>query len=851
MRLTPEDGERLRSWSIEIAASLLPDSAQRDEGHDRRFGDTGGLVIDKSRGCWWSYAAGRGGWSTIKLISLLKDGWSAAEVEKWALAWLANHPGTGSCTGGDVDDDGLGDGAASRARSEFAREILDNSIPIEGTPAADYLASRGVHGTYPDCVRYFPGARTGEGALVGVLQSHDRVVGIQLTYIDPMGRKSLVEPARRRFMLEKSPDAVFEIYSAPSGKVKDIRYDLIVAEGLEDGLSIAALQRPCRVIALPGVGTFRHVVVKKGDRVLVVCDGDDPESAAHKGLIAGLDSLLLQTDAIWRTETPAGEDANSILTREGVEALARLFDEAVKATLSIDGEAQKLARLDKVDYDRERRDAADRLGIRLGTLDGVVASKRERSGESEGTHSQADVLLEIALEAELFHAADGTGFADITIKNHRETWPIRGKGFRQWLARQYFAKVKGAPSSEAMQSSINVIEAQARWDGPEREVHIRVGGAEGKIYIDLGDPSWQAVEIDAEGWRMIPEPPVRFRRSAGMKPLPRPERGGNINALRKFINLQSDADFVLIVTWLLAALRPCGPYPVLGLAGEQGTAKSTLTAILRRLIDPNTAPLRALSREDRDLFIAATNAHLLAFDNVSGLPAWISDTLCRIATGGGFAVRQLYTDGDEVLFDAARPIVLNGIEDIITRPDLADRSLLTTLVAIERRNRRAEKELLAAFEKVRPLILGALLDGVSCGLRELPNTEMPELPRMADFALWGAACETAFWPKGTFWSAYGSNIEGAVKTVVDADAVATAVCDLMAEQHTAGEWTGTASQLLDVLTERVGKVQQTAREWPKSANALSGRLRRCTDGLRKLGITIVFGDREGHQRTGQ
>jgi phage/plasmid primase-like uncharacterized protein len=492
------------------------------------------------------------------------------------------------------------------------------------------------------------------------------------------------------------------------------------------------------------------------------------------------------------------------------------------------------------------RSKLKQAGCRVSALETALSPA---SGENERSPSQSDVLIEIAQEAELFHTPDYTGFADITIKGHRETWVVRGKGFRQWLARQYFVKVGGAPSSVTMQSAINVIEAKACWDGPERRVHIRVGSDdEGKVYIDLGDPSWQAVEIDDRGWRIVSEPPVRFRRSAGMRPLPVPARGGKIGELKKFLNLRSETDFVLVVAWLLAALRSCGPYPVLGLAGAQGTAKSTLTAILRLLIDPNTAPLRALPREDRDLFIAATNAHLLAFDNVSGLPAWISDTLCRIATGGGFAVRQLYTDGDEVLFDAARPIVLNGIEDIITRPDLADRSLLITLKAIEGKKRRAEKELLAAFEKVRSSILGALFDGASCGLQKLSDVELPELPRMADFALWGTACETAFWPKGTFWAAYSSNITSAVDTVIGADAVATAVRDLVAEQRGHdGKWEGTASRLLDALGEKVGKAQQMARDWPRSANALSGRLRRCTDGLRKLGITIVFDDREGHK----
>src|SRR5262252_5298711 len=250
-----------------------------------------------------------------------------------------------------------------------------------------------------------------------------------------------------------------------------------------------------------------------------------------------------------------------------------------------------------------------------------------------------------------------------------------------------------------------------------------------RLYLDLGDQSWRAVEIDATGWRIIDSPPVRFRRAAGMQPLPMPMSGGSVEKLRSFLNVKTDADSVLAVSWLLAAFRDRGPYPILALSGEQGSAKSTFTAILRALLDPNTAPLRALSREDRELFIAANNGHVLAFDNVSGLRAWISDTLCRLATGGGFAVRQLYTDQDEVLFDATRPVILNGIEDIVERPDLADRAIFLTLEPIGEERRRPEAELWAGFETERPRILGALLDAVVEGLKRLPETRLEKLPR--------------------------------------------------------------------------------------------------------------------------
>jgi hypothetical protein len=353
------------------------------------------------------------------------------------------------------------------------------------------------------------------------------------------------------------------------------------------------------------------------------------------------------------------------------------------------------------------------------------------------------------------------------------------------------------------------------------------------------------VEVDATGWRVIGNPPVRFRRAAGMRTLPIPLPGGSLETLRSFLNLKSDTDFVLVVAWLLACLHNRGPYPVIVLSGEQGSAKSTFSVILRAMIDPNTAPLRALPREDRDLFIAASNGHVLAFDNVSGLPAWISDTLCRLATGGGFAVRQLYTDQDEMLFDAVRPVILNGIEDIVTRPDLADRAVFLTLEPIPEERRRPEAELWAAFETERPRILGVLLDAVVQGLKRLPETRLEKLPRMADFALWATACETALWPAGTFWSAYCGNRDEAVEGVIEADPIAASVRAVMA---TRTQWTGTASELLGALAEAVGERVAKSKTWPDSPRALAGRLRRAATFLRKIGIEISFG-REGRART--
>jgi hypothetical protein len=331
-----------------------------------------------------------------------------------------------------------------------------------------------------------------------------------------------------------------------------------------------------------------------------------------------------------------------------------------------------------------------------------------------------------------------------------------------------------------------------------------------------------------------------------MLPLPLPELGGSIDELAPLVNLSTRNDLVLVVMWLLAMLRPRGPYPVLAISGEQGSAKTVLSKLLKALIDPNVAPVRALVREERDLVIAANHSYLLAFDNLSDLPPSLSDAFCRLASGGSFSVRKLYTDDDEVLFQAARPILLNGIEDVIRRQDLADRAISLSLAPIEDGQRRPEQDLWREFEIARPRILGVLLDAVAHGLRELPRVRFEKLPRMADFALWAMACETAFWPAGTFARAYDANRRAAIESVIDTDPVAACVREIMADHRS---WTGNASDLLRAYADRAGDdVSRRSAGWPRNPRALAGKLRRMQTFLRTVGIEIAF-SREGRAGT--
>src|SRR5262249_40907533 len=191
------------------------------------------------------------------------------------------------------------------------------------------------------------------------------------------------------------------------------------------------------------------------------------------------------------------------------------------------------------------------------------------------------------------HTAAGTAFADIMVDGHRETWPLRSKRFRGWLRRRYYQATGGAASAAEIRSALDLLEARAQFDGPERAVHVRIAEHAGHIYLDLADERWGAVAMGPDGWGGFGCPPVRFRRPAGMLPLPVPQQGGSIEVLNSFLNLARRDDFVLIVAWLLAALRPGGPYPLMSISGEQGSAKTVLSKVLKALVDPNAAPVRS------------------------------------------------------------------------------------------------------------------------------------------------------------------------------------------------------------------------------------------------------------------
>lgn len=473
----------------------------------------------------------------------------------------------------------------------------------------------------------------------------------------------------------------------------------------------------------------------------------------------------------------------------------------------------------------------------------ISSEHEERPADSEMNEmasrqkeSVATKLINVATaDAELFHCGDG-GFASIRVDNHTETYALGSQGFRRWLSRRYFTENERAASREALSTAIQTLEGIAVFQGTERAVGVRVHGDLERVYLDLANSAWQVVEISARGWRIIEAShcPVRFRRPRGTLSLPEPERGGQARELREILNVRSDDELQLPIAWLTGVFHPSGPYPILVLHGEQGSAKTTTARFLRTLIDPNEAPLRSEPREVRDLMIAANNGLICVFDNLSGLAPWLSDALCRMSTGGGFSTRALFTNDDEVLFTAKRPVILTGIDELATRGDLLDRAIIIELPRIPEHRYQTEEQFLQKFQKMRPRLLGTLLDGVVAAIANHSHVRLAQVPRMADFAIWVTAAEGAFGlPEGSFVRAYLSN-----RAVANDLPLETPLAEAIRKLPL--PWNGTATSLLKELVSLTNESILRQRSWPSSPQSLSSALRRLAPNLRRAGIDIVF-----------
>lgn len=441
---------------------------------------------------------------------------------------------------------------------------------------------------------------------------------------------------------------------------------------------------------------------------------------------------------------------------------------------------------------------------------------------------------------DVFRGRDGECYVSVSRSDGTVwTWPLADESFSDWLQEHELERL----GKFFEPKTVRQIRALLRFVAKGRAVRptfIRIGEANGCFYYDLG-PGRGAIEVapNRSNWSLLKSAPLTFLWPPGALPLSVPQTGGTLADLRPFVNVADEGDFRLLMAWLLQAFRPRGPYPVLILQGQQGTAKSTTARVLQSLLDPNQATLLPAPSGVRDLAIRTSQCWLPVFDNLSRLNADLCDALCRLSTGGAFATRTLFTDRGETRFEAMRPSVLTGIGGIATRGDLLERAIILHLPPVS--CRRTEREFWSEFEAARPKLLGAIFNAVSDTMSRLGQTPLPNAPRMADFAEWGSAAGEALgWTGPTFREAYDRNQRHVVDVALEADCLVEPIQRLLERRE---EWTGNATGLLEAL-RKVTPESGCRHDWP-TQRTVRARLERLAPGLRSMDVEMDLRGTDG------
>lgn len=465
----------------------------------------------------------------------------------------------------------------------------------------------------------------------------------------------------------------------------------------------------------------------------------------------------------------------------------------------------------------------------------------ERDAHDQGIVTQT---IAIAKRHCIFgHDADGRGIAIIDQDDIRQIWYVDSPGFHDWMRAAYFAETQSGISEMMLSTAIATLAAIGKYQGSEHAVYLRCAKHGDAYYIDLCDDHWRAIKVTADGWSIVLRPPTFFIRTKSMRPLPYPGAPSDLQLLWKYVNVPERLR-LLVLAWLIDSYRIDTPFPILEFSGEQGTAKSTAQKRIRALIDPNKVMLRGRPNKVEDIYVGAANNWIVSFENLSHLSPEQQDALCTLATGGGFASRLFYTNGEEHVLETKRPVMINGINPVATQPDLIERDVNIEMSVIPPEDRIDEQTLEAGWEADAPAIFAGVLDLFAATLAKLPSVKLKQKFRMADYQLLGEALAQALGhPPGHFTTVYQGAVTEGIDRSLETYGVAGALQALGIDNRNR-PWKGTVMELKASL-DALSYVDRS--NWPKSPRGLSGQLKRLAPGLRKRGISI---ERLGKGNTG-
>jgi hypothetical protein len=535
------------------------------------------------------------------------------------------------------------------------------------------------------------------------------------------------------------------------------------------------------------------------------------------------------------------------------EQLGIVDAEGLMAELDADKDAAKNPKFHEKIHKLEATDkiGAERVIKKAAKVQGVSEKTIKEAVKKTEKKTLADLVL--STKSEFWHDDEKEPYVTIYNNEHYEHYHLHSKEVKLWITGMAFEVLGTAVGKDELEETLNVLEAHAKFNGKKYDTFMRVASYSDTVtYIDLGDTDWQVIKVTPDGWEVLPEAPVKFIRSRETLPLPVPERGGSWDELKPFINVESDDDWWLFISVLLQAFWADGPFVLMELIGSEGSGKSVIQRLVKRLIDPTNSELREPPKNTQDFAIAAKSEHVPSFDNLSGIPKGLADAFCRMSTGATHTTRKLYTNDEEASIQVKSLVLLNGIlPSTESRSDLRSRIAEIRLRSIKETDRIPEKEIYKRFEKVRPRILGCLLDATAQGLAN--EAKLSGYPRMADFAEWITRCEPALGLEpGTLINIYSRRMKELQDNLLETDEVGIALLNYLRSHksndkaivarekgYPAAIYAGTATELLNKIDYFVGGGQH-GKDWPRTAKHLSTRLRRLAKPLEGRGFEIAF-----------
>ncbi len=460
-------------------------------------------------------------------------------------------------------------------------------------------------------------------------------------------------------------------------------------------------------------------------------------------------------------------------------------------------------------------------------------------------NNQSDKLVEIIKdknEAELFYDEYSDAYLKIKENNKSRIIRINSKLFKKWLAKEYWDIYKKTPNGDSIKTAINVLEGIACFDGGEHKLANRLSWNDNCLWYDLINDNWETIKISEEGWNIDSNPPILFKRySHNLEQVLPSTSEKDAKLILNYVNITDQKQKILFLVYMISCFIPDFPHPLLVIFGQRGSAKSTLSKLLRNIIDPSLIEVSSLVENHKELVQALAHHSFIFFDNVSHISESISDTLCKAITGSGFIKRELYENDEDIIYQLKRCIGINGINIVSTKPDLLDRSIMIELERIPESNRKEESELIKDFKEDLPKILGGIFDVLSKTLKIKRDIKLDNLPRMADFALWGSAISEALgYSKEEFIEAYKENIDKQKDTVLNDNLIAIVLNSFMSKRYWES-WNGTSSELLENLKNQAISMGIDTRDkyWPKAPNILSRALNTLKTTFEENGVKIT------------